>query len=916
MVKNKASTRKKGSVDFKKIKRKVGRKLPPPKNATNTEIKSKAIILPEQSIVSEKAGLAVSRKGLTMKELLQNTSHYNPKVRKDALIGMKELFLKFPAELKLHQLAVIGKLCERIADDDKMVRELLYQLLKSVIFPSLNEEHSQTISQVMMYVLDAMKNLTIDIRLMAFKFLDLIVQHYPSSFPLYSEKILQNYEDILRKSRSFLQDEGKLNNVLEGLVRCLLLLPRDKLDVSSTSRIVSSDNHAQECLHAYQPDVPDSTAGVSDNLNKLKDLLDTLMNCFQDFTSFVQTKSQLDTQAFDAMCCLLQCMLVLLKSFIYKNKENQQMLQLSGQVIAPSKLKKLLHMFPLSLIQCPSEKDVDKLFTINVMVTEMFLHLIDWLSPVTWLDKILGFITVTFLEESSLSGKPARQKYLVSLIPFIPSLVWQAGEHWRSLILKDFTKLFKGCNAESPLKWACLSAVEEMLVKSQSTENMNASDSELLGYQITWIRELPALLLLLGDKQPQYSRNVLTLILRLGQCAPVNCYFVQEYNLMQSAMSQFYCTFQEERNVSYGPFVSLGRENQELALCCLYYYSRVDRALLKSIAWCCLCQQLEQSMLVRIIEVLDLAFRAGHIYIADQVSFFITVLSQLKVSPGMSFYLLPVIKMCSYIVVSVLLQASILCRLHVSKLHLHISYSIWHFICFTDNERDGNQEDSLKLVTSIISKYLLQMGDNHLILQVLETTVIDQITILSAPENICALLRILVRLDSRPTQLSEQSVAKLSDWLPTYMIDVASCCLEGLGTKAATASKHKKASYYLLPCLILFHRCRNLLNTVLKGIGSLVMEKSSPEHCTAKLVGRISAVVSLFQVMHKDEKTRRGALSSCVPEIELILNNFQEVQKSEDLNMDIEKRHNLQTSIDRMKLMINVLSDDKNPLLK
>ncbi|RVX05998.1 hypothetical protein CK203_018790 [Vitis vinifera] len=100
MVRNKASSKKqqKRGVDFKKIKRKIGRKLPPPNNATNTEIKSKgsglrtlleensprraAIILPEQSVASEKAGLAVSKKGLTLKELLQQTSHHNPKVRK------------------------------------------------------------------------------------------------------------------------------------------------------------------------------------------------------------------------------------------------------------------------------------------------------------------------------------------------------------------------------------------------------------------------------------------------------------------------------------------------------------------------------------------------------------------------------------------------------------------------------------------------------------------------------------------------------------------------------------------------------------------------------------------------------------------------------------------------------------------
>lgn len=41
-----------------------------------------AIILPEQSVASEKEGLAVNKKGLTLKELLQQTSHHNAKVRK------------------------------------------------------------------------------------------------------------------------------------------------------------------------------------------------------------------------------------------------------------------------------------------------------------------------------------------------------------------------------------------------------------------------------------------------------------------------------------------------------------------------------------------------------------------------------------------------------------------------------------------------------------------------------------------------------------------------------------------------------------------------------------------------------------------------------------------------------------------
>ncbi|GKE10609.1 armadillo-like helical domain-containing protein, partial [Tanacetum coccineum] len=111
------------------------------------------------------------------------------KFRYDALIGIRDIFLKHPAELKMHRLSVIEKLRERMGDEDKIVRETLYQLLKAVIFPECKEENQGTfISLMMAYVFNAMTHLSIDVRLMAFKFFDLVVQHYPVSFSMYAEK--------------------------------------------------------------------------------------------------------------------------------------------------------------------------------------------------------------------------------------------------------------------------------------------------------------------------------------------------------------------------------------------------------------------------------------------------------------------------------------------------------------------------------------------------------------------------------------------------------------------------------------------------------------------------------------------------------------------------------------------------------
>lgn len=60
----------------------------------------------------------------------------------DALTGIKELLLKNPAELRLYKLAIIEKLRERISDEDKVVRETIFQLFKSVIIPGCKEVFS------------------------------------------------------------------------------------------------------------------------------------------------------------------------------------------------------------------------------------------------------------------------------------------------------------------------------------------------------------------------------------------------------------------------------------------------------------------------------------------------------------------------------------------------------------------------------------------------------------------------------------------------------------------------------------------------------------------------------------------------------------------------------------------------------
>ncbi|KAF9680808.1 hypothetical protein SADUNF_Sadunf06G0159900 [Salix dunnii] len=879
MAKTKGPSKKqqKRGIDFKKIKRKMGRKLPPPKNTTNTEIKSKAIVLPEQSVASEKAGLAVSKKGLTLKELLQHTSHHNAKVRKDALMGMKDLFLKYPEELKLHRYAVVEKLRERISDDDKTVRENLYQLLKSVIFSGCKEDNQgPVISLMMVYIFNAMTHLAIDVRLMAFKFFDLAVQYHPPSFFSYAEKILQNYEDILWKNQFYLEDKGKLKNVLAGLVRCLVLLPSSK-----EVNLLEKNVHEQKILHAFEPDVPIVFAEYSDIIKKLKDIVPVLVNCFQDFLPVVH--DSLDAQSFDCMHSILRSIDLAVLFFIHGILQGHPESQPLDQSFSSALLKKLLSVFPLCPTHHLSGKDDDRYVILNIAITEIFMHLSEWICPPGDLfEKFLTFVEYVLLEK--MAGKELQlcaiwqnnwRKADIYTDSFYPKTcvtgAWKleaspSSGLTHALRMHDnlssaFTKTFQDCSPESSVKLACLAAIEEMIISRKDLLCTDVSDSELFDYHITWIRELPTLLVLLGDKHPSSSQVVLHLLLCLGQHSLL-------YDEMQCLLKEFYSTYQDEGNICYGPFLRLARDSQELSICCLYYFSQLDSNLLKSIASCCLCHELDSFMLFRIIEVLHSAYKAGHIQISDHVSFFITLVSRFKVFPENIF---PA----------------------------------------TENNMKTSNRGTFKSLTNVVCSCLSQMGDNSIVFVILEKVILEQISLKPPLDNSCAMLRMLIALDTKPSRLSERSICSLSDVLSAYLIDIAHCAPKD-GDEGVGSIHEQTWCYYLLPGFFLFDRSHKLLNLVLKVMGSSINGSSasllSGYHIRYAKGNscRINATVSVLLWMQRDAKVQQ-ILYSFKEEIDHISRSVCSLQSSEEINVPIEERHIIKHAIDRLRSLTSSL---------
>ncbi|KAF2289641.1 hypothetical protein GH714_037657 [Hevea brasiliensis] len=707
----------------------------------------KAIIIPEQSVASDKMSLAVSKKGLTLKELLQRTSHRNAKVRKDALMGMKDLFLMYPEELKLNTHEVIQILCGLFGDEDKMVRETLYQLLKSVIFPTCNED-MPFICLMMGYIFVAMANLAIEVRLMAFKFFDLIVQYYPAAFSLHGEKVLQNYADILRKNQFCLEDKGRLKNVLVGLLRCLSLLPSKKVEVDTFKKEVP-----RRVLHAYEPTRPTDFAGIAQHH-----------------------------------------VLIFLWVFVE------------------------LHFAMPSFSFCIYGHDDDRYFSLNVVIAEIFLHLDEWIRPpAELLEKFLAFMEHALLKKIHDETRSGREKQMLTLVHFMPKLVAQVIGDWKSSLLQAFTKTFLDCKPESSVKLACLAAIEEMLFSRKGMWQPDGYDPEVVGPLITWIRELPVLLILLGDMHPSSSEAVLHLLLDLGRFATTG-------------------------DKCYGPFTRLPLDCQKLSIYSLAYFSHLDSPLLTSVTLCCLCLDLDEYVLFLIIEHLHSIFRHGKIEIQDHLSFFVTLVTRFNVFPE------------------------------------NIRSAI------EEGTKFSNRGTFKKLI-GVVFSCLEQMGDASLVLFLLEREILKQILLKPPLDNACAMLRILVRQDSKPTRLSEQSIINLSNFIPGYLIDVVHC-MGGFDAKPKEAH-FRTLMDYIVPCFYMFESSRKLLNLVLNGMGSMITES------------RINDIVSVLILMHKNDKMNR-IISSSRAEFDHVSQSIRSL-KFEDSSLTVGERRRIQYALEQLK---------------
>lgn len=146
-------------------------------NATDTSFKAKTIAMPQQSILLDRSQSVTTRRKQTIPDLVQNTRHHAPGVRKDALLGMLELTQTYGDMMEVHGTTLIHSVLPLIGDEDVHVRATVARFLAAALEQMPARTFMPLASPMLLLTTSAMSHIMMPVRIDALRILDLLLSN-------------------------------------------------------------------------------------------------------------------------------------------------------------------------------------------------------------------------------------------------------------------------------------------------------------------------------------------------------------------------------------------------------------------------------------------------------------------------------------------------------------------------------------------------------------------------------------------------------------------------------------------------------------------------------------------------------------------------------------------------------------------
>lgn len=145
-------------------------------NATDTSFKAKSIAMPQQSIMLDRTQSVTTKRRQTLADLVQNTRHHSPGVRKDAVMGMLELITTYEGLVQMEATTLLNSVLPLLSDIDVHVRAAVTRYLRTLLDQMSMEMFAPYAAPVLLLVTSAMSHIAMAVRLDALGVLALLLE--------------------------------------------------------------------------------------------------------------------------------------------------------------------------------------------------------------------------------------------------------------------------------------------------------------------------------------------------------------------------------------------------------------------------------------------------------------------------------------------------------------------------------------------------------------------------------------------------------------------------------------------------------------------------------------------------------------------------------------------------------------------
>ncbi|WFD28991.1 rRNA processing protein [Malassezia nana] len=163
------------ATDFTKTKKKLGKGKQVAGNATNTSFKAKSIAMPQQSILLDRSQTVTTRRRQTLADLVQNTRHHAPGVRKDAVLGMLELVTTYEGLLQAEATTLLHSVLPLLSDGDMHVRAAVARYLRQLLDGMSSDMFAPYAGPMLLLTTSAMSHIAMAVRLDALSIVTLLL---------------------------------------------------------------------------------------------------------------------------------------------------------------------------------------------------------------------------------------------------------------------------------------------------------------------------------------------------------------------------------------------------------------------------------------------------------------------------------------------------------------------------------------------------------------------------------------------------------------------------------------------------------------------------------------------------------------------------------------------------------------------